>query len=112
MTKLTFGLSRLLENLSSEPNTGGQGAEARSDLGLEYENNEFYLPIVGCPIVSELEPKLTDKLTLKDNKAKLLHVPLWHHTYYTSTYLINGVTGELYACQGEDLIAIKEQGYL
>ena len=27
-------------------------------------------------------------------------------------YLIDDVTGELYACQGDELIAIKEQGYL
>ena len=62
--------------------------------------------------MSELEPQLTDRLTLKGNQAKLLHVPLWHHTYYTSLYLIDDVTGELYACQGDKLIAIKEQGYL
>ena len=51
--------------------------------------------------MSELEPQLIDRLTLKDN-----------HTYYTSLYLIDDVTGELYACQGDDLIAIKEQEYL
>ena len=62
--------------------------------------------------MSELESKLTDKLTLKGNRAKLLHVRLWHHTYYTSSYLIDEVTGELYACEGDELIAIKEQGYL
>ena len=62
--------------------------------------------------MSELEPQLTDQLTLKGNKAKLLHVPLWNHTYYTSTYMIDDVTGELYACHQDELIAIKEQGYL
>ena len=80
--------------------------------GMGYTNNEFYLPIAGCPGVSELEPKLTDQLTLKGNRAKLLHIPLWHHTYYTSAYLIDDITGELYACQQGELIAIKEQGYL
>ena len=84
----------------------------RSGLGIGYANNEFYLPIAGCPSVSELEPKLTSQLTLKGNKAKLLHIPLWHHTYYTSSYLIDDVTGELYACHQGELIAIKEQGYL
>ena len=62
--------------------------------------------------MSELEPQLTNQLTLKGNRAKLLHVPLWHHTYYTSSYLIDVVTGELYACHQGELIAIKEQGYL
>ena len=75
-------------------------------------NNEFYLPIAGCPSVSELEPQLTDKLTLKGNRAKLLHVPLWNHTYYTSRYLIDDVTGEIYAYHQDEIIAIKEQGYL
>ena len=84
----------------------------RTDLGIGYANNEFYLPIAGCPSVSELEPQLTNQLTLKGNKAKLLHIPLWHHTYYTSSYLIDDVTGELYACHQGELIAIKEQGYL
>ena len=79
---------------------------------MGYVNNEFYLPIAGCPSLSELEPQLTDQLTLKGNRAKLLHVPLWHHTYYTSSYLIDGITGELYACYQGELIAIKEQGYL
>ena len=86
--------------------------ELRTDLGMGYTNNEFYLPIAGCPSVSELEPQLTNQLTLKGNRAKLLHIPLWYHTYYTSSYLIDDVTGELYTCHQGELIAIKEQGYL
>ena len=39
-------------------------------------------------------------------------MPLWNHTYYTSSYLIDDITGELYACHQGELIAIKEQGYL
>ena len=109
-TKLTFGLSRSLESMNLNP--GDDRIGIRSDLGLGYANNEFYLPIAGCPSVSELELKLTNQLTLKGNRAKLLHVPLWHHTYYTSSYLIDDITGELYACHQNELIAIKEQGYL
>ena len=109
-TKLTFGLSKSLENMSLNPS--GERIEARSDLGMGYANNEFYLPITGCPSVSELELRLTNQLTLKGNRAKLLHVPLWNHTYYTSSYLIDDITGELYACHQGELIAIKEQGYL
>ena len=41
-----------------------------------------------------------------------MHVPLWNHTYYTSSYLIDDITGELYACHQGELIVIKEQGYL
>ena len=110
MTKLTFGLSKSLENMSLNPS--GEKMEARSDLGMGYTNNEFYLPIAGCPSVSELEPQLTNQLTLKGNRAKLLYVPIWSHTYYTSSYLIDDITGELYACHQGELIAIKEQGYL
>ena len=109
-TKLTFGLSKSLENMSI--NRSNENREFRTDLGMGYANNEFYLPIAGCPSVSELEPQLTDQLTLKGNRGKLLHIPLWHHTYYTSLYLIDDVTGELYACHQGELIAIKEQGYL
>ena len=86
-TKLTYGLSKLLENMSLNPS--GKRREIRADLGIGYRNNEFYLPIAGCPSVSELEPKLTNQITLKGNRAKLLHIPLWHHTYYTSSYLID-----------------------
>ena len=93
-------------------NSGNEAVGPRTDLGMGYTNNEFYLPITGCPSVSELEPKLTDRLTLKGNRAKLLHVPLWHHTYYTSMYLIDDITGELYACHQDEFITIKEQGYL
>ena len=82
------------------------------DLELIWGWDIQIMPIAGCPRVSELEPKLTDQLTLKGNRARLLHVPLWHHTYYTSTYLIDDITGELYACHQDELIAIKEQGYL
>ena len=39
-------------------------------------------------------------------------MPLWNHTYYTSLYLIDDITGELYACHQGELIVIKEQGYL
>ena len=109
-TKLTFGLSRSLENMSLDPLNSS--LETKPDLGSGYANNEFYLPIAGCPSISELEPQLTDKLTLKGNRAKLLPVPLWNHTYYTSRYLIDDVTGEIYACHQDEMIAIKEQGYL
>ena len=57
-TKLTFGLSKSLENMSL--NSGNEAMGPRTDLGIGYANNEFYLPITGCPSVSELEPKLTD----------------------------------------------------
>ena len=30
----------------------------------------------------------------------------------TSMYLIDNVTGEIYACHQDEIIAIKEQGYL
>ena len=83
-TKLTYGLSKLLENMSLNPS--GEKRKIRANLGMGYTNNEFYLPIAGCPSVSELEPQLTNQLTLKGNRAKLLHIPLWHHTYYTSSY--------------------------
>ena len=109
-TKLTYGLSKSLENMTLDPS--GRRREIRADLGMGYTNNEFYLPIASCPSVSELEPQLTNQLTLKSNRAKLLHIPLWHHTYYTSSYLIDDVTGELYACHQGELIVIKEQGYL
>ena len=106
-TKLTYGLSRLLENMSLNPS--GEKGEIRTDLEIGYTNNEFYLPIAGCPSVSELESQLTNQLTLKGNRAKLLHIPLRHHTYYTSSYLIDDVTGELYACHQGELIAIKNK---
>ena len=54
MTKLTFGLSNSLENMNLNPSD--EKMEVRSDLGMGYANNEFYLPIPGCPSVSELEP--------------------------------------------------------
>ena len=86
-------LSKSLENMSLNPSV--EKMEVRSDLGIGYTNNEIYLPIAGYPSVSELELQLTNQLTLKGNRAKLLHVSLWHHTYYTSMYLINDTTGEL-----------------
>ena len=52
-TKLTFGLSKSLENMSLNPSD--EKMEVRSDLGMGYANNELYLPIAGCPSVSELE---------------------------------------------------------
>ena len=67
MTKLTFELSKSLENMSLNPS--GERMELRSDLGMGYANNEFYLPIVGCPSVSELELQLTNQLTLKGKRA-------------------------------------------
>ena len=62
--------------------------------------------LTGLPLAN---PQLTNQLTLKGNRAKLLHVPLWHHTYYTSTYLIDDITGELYASHHGELIAIKNK---
>ena len=53
-TKLTYGLSKSLENMSLNPS--GERREIRAYLGMGYTNNEFYLPIADCPTVSELEP--------------------------------------------------------
>ena len=48
-TKLTFGLSKSLENMSINP--GDENKVHRADFGIGYANNEFYLPIAGCPSV-------------------------------------------------------------
>ena len=39
-------------------------------------------------------------------------MPLWNHTYYTSMYLIDDMTREIYACHQDEIIAIKKQAYL
>ena len=100
----------MLEKISLDPLSSR--TDVGTDLGLGYANNEFYLPIAGCPSVSELEPQLTDKLTLKGNRAKLLHVTLWNHVYYTNLYMIDDMTEEIYARHQDEIIAIKEQCYL
>ena len=117
--RLTFGVSPSLET-KTEPGilgaTGGTGiSENRSikeSQSPEYVDNDFYLPLPGCPLLSSLDPERTNKLTLRGNRAKMIWIGMWASTYATSRFLIDDQTGEIYKILGDDLALIRELGVL
>ena len=78
----------------------------------EYVDNDFYLPLPGCPLLSSLDPERTDKLTLRGNRAKMIRIGMWASMYATSRFLIDDQTGEIYKVLGDDLALIREFGVL
>ena len=75
--RLTFGVSPSLETKNEPGILGAIGGMSISETGSvkesqspEYVDNDFYLPLPGCPLLSSLDPERTDKLTLRGNMGE------------------------------------------
>ena len=117
--RLTFGVSPSLET-KTEPGILGaiggmsisENRSAKESQSPEYVDNDFYLPLPGCPLLSSLDPERTNKLTLRGNRAKMIWIGLWASIYATSRFLIDDRTGEIYKVCVDDLALIREFGVL
>ena len=117
--RLTFGVSPSLET-KTEPGILGaiggmsisENRSVKESQSPEYVDNDFYLPLPGCPLLFSLDPERTDKLTLRGNRAKMIRIGMWASMYATSRFLIDDQTGEIYKVLGDDLALIREFGVL
>ena len=72
----------------------------------------MYLPIPGTPSINDLEPEETPQLTARGNRAKVVVITLWRSKYQTEKFMIDDLTGEIYAITEKGIDAIKEQAFL
>ena len=72
----------------------------------------LYLPIPGIPSINDLEPEETPQLTARGNRAKIVVVKLWRTKYQTERFMVDDLTGEIYAVNEKGIDVIKEQAFL
>ena len=109
--KLTYGVSPTLDG---ETRTVGPfSKENVKDEDLpDYTHGDLYLPIPGTPSVNDLEPEETLQLTVRGNRAKIVVIKLWGSKYQTERFMVDDLTGEIYAIKETGIDTIKEQAYL
>ena len=83
--------------------------------GLRKEQNVLYVSyylIANSPSLNQLEPIELENLTPRGNSAKMVKILTLQPKYRAEYYIVDDITGEMYAHTVEGLIAIKEQAYL
>ena len=109
--KLTYGVSPTQD--------GGTGkveplltVKVKGENLPEYTHGDLYLPIPGTPSINDLEPEETPQLTARGNRAKVVVITLWRSKYQTEKFMVDDLTGEIYAITEKGIDAIKEQAFL
>ena len=78
----------------------------------ELTHRDLYLPIPRCLSLNQLEPIELENLTLWGNCAKMIKILTLQPKYRAEYYIVDDITGKMYAHTAEGLVAIKEQAYL
>ena len=78
----------------------------------DYTHGDLYLPIPGTPSINDLEPEETLQLTAWGNRAKIVVIKLWRSKYQTERFMVDDLTGEIYAIKEKGTDVIKEQAFL
>ena len=109
--KLTYGVSPTLDgetktvDLFLTENIKGEDPP-------DYTHGDLYLPIPGTPSINDLEPEETPQLTARGNRAKIVVIKLWKSRYQTERFMVDDLTGEIYAIKEKGIDVIKEQAFL
>ena len=78
----------------------------------EYTHGDLFLPIPGAPSINDLEPEETLQLTTHGNRVKIVTIKLWGPKYQTDRFMIDDLTGKIYAVREGGINVIKEQAFL
>ena len=78
----------------------------------DYTHGDLYLPIPGTLSINDLEPGETLQLTALGNRAKVVMIKLWRSKYQTERFMVDDLTGEIYAIKEKGIDVIKEQAFL
>ena len=109
--KLTYGISPTLNGETRNVDQFLTEKVKRENLP-EYTQGDLYLPIPGTPSINDLEPEETPQLTVRGNRAKVVIVKLWRSKYQTERFMVDDLTGEIYAVTEKGIDVIKEQAFL
>ena len=109
--KLTYGVSPTLEGETRTPDPFLKENVKDEDLP-DYTHGDLYLPIPGTPSINDLEPEEILQLTARGNRAKIVVIELWGSKYQTEKFMVDDLTGEIYAIKELGIDVIKEQAYL
>ena len=109
--KLTYGVSPTLDGETKTVDPFLTENVKGEDLP-DYTHGDLYLPIPGTPSINDLEPEETLQLTAQGNRAKMVTIKLWRSKYQTERFMVDDLTGEIYAVKEKGIDVIKEQAFL
>ena len=109
--KLTYGVSPILDGEARTVDPFSRENVKEEDLP-EYTHGDLYLPIPGTLSINDLEPEETLQLTARGNRAKIVIIKLWGSKYQTERFMVDDLTGEIYAIKEMGIDVIKEQAFL
>ena len=69
----------------------------------QLRGTNFYLPIVGKPRISQLRSWRGPILTDQGNPGVYVQIEEWLALYQTNLFVVDEITGRMYACRGEGL---------
>ena len=94
--KLTYGVSPTLDGEARTVDPFSKENVKEEDLP-EYTHGDLYLLIPGTLSINDLEPEETLQLTARGNRTKIVIIKLWGFKYPTERFMVNDLTGEIYA---------------
>ena len=109
--KLTYGVSPTLDEEARTVDPFSKENVKEEDLP-DYTHGDLFLSIPGTPSINDLEPEETLQLTARGNRAKIVVIKLWGSKYQTERFMVDDLTGEIYAIKEMGIDVIKEQAYL
>ena len=83
-------------------------AARTEDEARQLRGTNFYLPIVGQPRISQLRSWRGPVLTDQGNPGVYVQIEEWLSLYNTNLFVVDEITGRMYACRGKKLEAIPE----
>ena len=111
--KLTYGVSPTLDEDKevgvADPFLVGN---IKEESLPEYTHGDLFLPIPGTLSINDLEPEETLQLMTHGNRVKIVTIKLWGPRYQTDRFMIDDLTGEIYAIREGGMDLIKEQAFL
>ena len=101
--KLTYGVSPTLDEETRTVDPFSKENVKEGDLP-DYTHGDLFLPIPGTPSINDLEPEETLQLTARGNRAKIVVIKLWGSKYQTERFMVDDLTGEIYAIKETELM--------
>ena len=74
----------------------------------QLRGTNFYLPIVGQPRISQMRSWRGPVLTDQGNPGVYVQIDEWLALYKTNLFVVDEITGRMYACRGETLEVIPK----
>ena len=83
-------------------------AAQTEDKAHQLRGTNFFLPIVGQPRISQVRSWRGPVITDQGNPGVYVQIEEWLGVYQTNLFVVDEITGRMYACRGENLEVIPE----